>query len=214
MRSYSTAALITCLTVTVRRGEDSPNAPTTSTVSNAGPAAGNVPAGNTKTDDRSRQPRTLFRKATVPACDTEGSRTMRRDLNILTTAAILAAVTAAAGVQAVERHQTPTPSGEPAAQSRSSCTGIERTAERGRLLYDSEPKPLWFLPILLSEVEVIGAISPGQAFTICRRVDRSTWNRRWAWLQVCVASNGEENDERCGWITMPLQDANRWVSEP
>ena len=57
------------------------------------------------------------------------------------------------------------------------CQGVERTAQRGWLLYDSNPEPWWFLPLVLSEVHVIGAMSAGQEFTICRRIDRRTWRR-------------------------------------
>ena len=46
------------------------------------------------------------------------------------------------------------------------CQGVERTAQRGWLLYDSNPEPWWFFPLVLSEVHVIGAMSAGQQFTI------------------------------------------------
>ena len=57
------------------------------------------------------------------------------------------------------------------------CDGIEKTAERDWLLYNSNPEPWRFLPLILSEVHIIGAMSAGQQFTICRRVDRSTWRK-------------------------------------
>ena len=98
------------------------------------------------------------------------------------------------------------------------CLGVPRTADRGWLLYDSNPEPLPFLPIILSEVHVIGAIAPGQDFAICRRVDRSTWTRRSAWLQVSLRRDPSDPLETAGsalgWITMPRREANLWVSEP
>ena len=74
------------------------------------------------------------------------------------------------------------------------CQGVERTAQRGWLLYDSNPEPWWFFPLVLSEVHVIGAMSAGQQFTICRRVDRSTWRRRYAWLEVHMHDNRGDDE--------------------
>ena len=82
-------------------------------------------------------------------------------------------------------------------------------------MYNGNPEPRWFLPLLLSEVDVIGAVATGQRFTICRRIDRSTWRRRYAWLEVHMHdSSGDDEGFSVGWITMPRNDANKWVSEP
>ncbi len=92
------------------------------------------------------------------------------------------------------------------------CSGTQRTADRGWLLYDSNPRPFPLLPLIRSEVHLIGGISTGQQFTICERVDRSTWSRRTAWLHVRV-DDGNTNPS-LGWINMSREEADSWVPEP
>ena len=94
------------------------------------------------------------------------------------------------------------------------CIGVERTAEKPRILFDDNPRPFPFLPLLRSEVNQIGAILPGQQFTICSRVDRSTWNTRTAWLQVRVNDSREDTAASSGWINMSRAEANAWIPMP
>ena len=94
------------------------------------------------------------------------------------------------------------------------CIGVERTAEKPRILFDDNPRPFPFLPLLRSEVNQIGAILPGQQFTICSRVDRSTWNTRTAWLQVRVNDGHEDTAASSGWINMSRAEANSWIPMP
>ena len=97
------------------------------------------------------------------------------------------------------------------------CRGTQKTADRGWLLYDSDPRPFPLLPLILSEVDVIGGISAGQQFTICGRVDRSTWNRRTAWLQVGVDDGNNDPNLASGWINMSREEADRldsWIPKP
>ena len=95
----------------------------------------------------------------------------------------------------------------------SACIGVERTAEKPRILFDDNPRPLPFLPVLRSEVNQIGAILPGQQFTICSRVDRSTWNTRTAWLHVRLNEEAEDT-AASGWINMSRPEANSWIPMP
>lgn len=123
---------------------------------------------------------------------------MRQQLTRLANTGLLIALLTATGFTAGGRGQE--------------CTiGIERTAQRGRVLYDDNPKPVPFLPLIVSEVNPIGAISEGQQLTICRRVDRSTWNERSAWLHVRVDRNTA--DAQSGWIRMSREEANSWIEE-
>lgn len=94
------------------------------------------------------------------------------------------------------------------------CIEVERTAEKPRILFDNNPRPFPFLPLLRSEVNQIGAILPGQQFTICSRVDRSTWNTRTAWLQVRVDDGHEDTAAAAGWINMSRTEANSWIPMP
>lgn len=100
------------------------------------------------------------------------------------------------------------------AETEPRCIGIEKTAERWRVLYDSNPEPFLLLPLIHSNPEEIGSIAPGQQFTICRQVDRSTWNRRSTWLQVRVISGTDDANVRSGWITMSSEEANSWIPQP
>ena len=94
------------------------------------------------------------------------------------------------------------------------CIEVERTAEKPRILFDDNHRPFPFLPLLRSEVNQIGAILPGQQFTICSRVDRSTWNTRTAWLQVRVDDGHEDTAASAGWINMSRAEANSWIPMP
>lgn len=94
------------------------------------------------------------------------------------------------------------------------CIGVERTAEKPRILYDGNPKPLVILPLILSEVEEIGAIQPGEHFTVCSRIDRSTWNRRSAWLYVRVHGRPEGSTGSSGWINLSRAEAETWLPTP
>ncbi len=94
------------------------------------------------------------------------------------------------------------------------CIGLEETAEKPRVLFDDNPRPFPFLPLLRSEVNQIGAILPGQQFTICSRVDRSTWNTRTAWLQVRVNDGHDDTAASSGWINMSRAEANSWIPMP
>ena len=95
------------------------------------------------------------------------------------------------------------------------CWGIKATVDGLLILYDGNPKPFVLLPLLRSKVREIGIIHPRQEFTICTRVDRSTWNHRNAWLHVHVDGyGGEPNSRRSGWVTMSRQQANVWTPEP
>lgn len=96
----------------------------------------------------------------------------------------------------------------------SGCIGIEKTAEIWRVLYDSYPKPFLLLPLIHSNPNEIGVIAPGRQFTICRQVNRSTWHRRSAWLQVRVEPGPDAPDGRSGWITMSTDEANAWIRQP
>ena len=101
-------------------------------------------------------------------------------MSLLTTALLLINLT---GVQAPAEDRSPQSEHPPRgtdAEITQKCQGVERTAQRDWLLYDSNPVPWPFLPLILSEVNVIGTMSAGQQFTICRRIDRSTWRRRYA----------------------------------
>lgn len=91
---------------------------------------------------------------------------------------------------------------------------VERTAERPRILYDDNPTPIPILPLILSEVEQIGAIQPGEDFTICRRIDRSTWNRRSAWLYVEVDGRPTNSNGSSGWINVTRAEADTWIPVP
>ena len=137
-------------------------------------------------------------------------------MNRLTSTLLLLSLT---GAQALAENRSPQNGHSPGgtnAEITHKCQGVERTAQRGWLLYDSNPEPWCFFPLVLSEVHVIGAMSAGQQFTICRRVDRSTWRRRYAWLEVHVHDDNRGDNERfsAGWITMPRANANTWVREP
>ena len=91
------------------------------------------------------------------------------------------------------------------------CEGVDRTAERDRLLYDSHPEPWPVLPlILLNEAKVVGSLRTGEDFTICRRVDRSTWNQRYAWLEVQRPTDPTDGTTQRTWITMSRAAANEW----
>ena len=136
-------------------------------------------------------------------------------MNRLTSTLLLLSLT---GAQALAENRSPQNGHSPGgtnAEITHKCQGVERTAQRGWLLYDSNPEPWCFFPLVLSEVHVIGAMSAGQQFTIWRRVDRSTWRRRYAWLEVHVHDNrGDDEKFSVGWITMPRANANTWVMEP
>ena len=93
------------------------------------------------------------------------------------------------------------------------CIGIEKTAQKPWILYDSNPKPFPLLPLIVSDVNQIGAISPGQQLTICKRVDRSTWNRRSAWVQVRINTRNDYSGPQSGWITMSRDEADTWIPE-
>ena len=136
-------------------------------------------------------------------------------MKMLTTALSLTLSAATAACTATE-----TPSSPPETARRGTtterCEGVERTAERDRLLYDSHPEPWPVLPlILLSDAKVIGSMKAGEEFTICRRVDRSTWNRRYAWLEIQRPTDfGDDETTQRTWITMTRTAANEWVGEP
>ena len=95
------------------------------------------------------------------------------------------------------------------------CIGIEASTEKWQMLYDSNPKPWPFLPLIVSNVNEVGAIPPGSKFNICRRVDRSTWNQRSAWLYVHLkTNNGNDSGSQSGWITTSPDEASVWISQP
>ena len=127
---------------------------------------------------------------------------MREHITRLTNTVLVIALLTGTGFATGRRTQDPV-----------ECIGIEKTAEKPRILYDSNPKPFPFLPLIVSDVNQIGAISPGQQLTVCRRVDRSTWNRRSAWLQVRVNADNGDTDHPSGWITMSRDEANLWIPE-
>ena len=56
--------------------------------------------------------------------------------------------------------------------------------------------------------------SLAQEFTICSRVDRSTWNRRSAWLQVRVKNGDADTNPSSGWINISRAKANSWIPMP
>ncbi len=139
---------------------------------------------------------------------------MPQRITRLTNMVLLTAALAAIGFATVGRAQDPPPPKSADAEIKLVCIGIERTAEKPRILYDSNPEPFPLLPLIVSEVNQIGAISPGQQLTICSRVDRSTWNRRSAWLQVRVNDGNDGTSRPFGWITMSRDEANSWIPEP
>ena len=143
---------------------------------------------------------------------------MSRHIAALTVAVFCTAWLTALGFPGVLLLMDPSASGGNDGGPPRECVGIRKTADRGWLLYDSNPEPFPLVPMVLTEVHVIGAIAPEEAFTICRRVDRSTWTRRAAWLQVYVLRDPSDPLEPrgpvLGWITMPRHQADLWVSEP
>jgi hypothetical protein len=140
---------------------------------------------------------------------------MPHRISRLTKMVLLIAALAGTGFAAVRGAQDP--SSPESTNAEDGCSiGLEKEAEKPRILYDSNPKPFLLVPLILSEVSPIGSISPGQRLTICDRVDRSTWNRRSAWLQVRV-DDGDGNatgSRRAGWITMSRDEADLWIAEP
>ena len=126
---------------------------------------------------------------------------------------LLAALLTGTGFATGHRTHGPTPPVPANAESELECIGIEKTAEKPWILYDSNPEPFPFLPLIVSDVNQIGSISPGQQLTICKRVDRSTWNRRSAWIQVRVNTGNDNTDPSSGWITMSRDEANSWIPE-
>jgi len=140
---------------------------------------------------------------------------MPRHITRLTTAALLVALLSGTGFAPARSAQDifPAERGDDA-ETQARCIGIEKTAERWRVLYDSSPEPFLLLPLIHSNPKEIGSIAPGQQFTICRQVNRSTWNRRSTWLQVRVNSGTDDADVRSGWITMSTDEANSWIPQP
>ena len=139
---------------------------------------------------------------------------MREYITRLTSTVLLAAVLTGPGLGETDLSAARTPEG-----SQTPCTGIEATFEKGLVLYDSNPKPLPWLPILASEPRAIGIIQPEQELTICTRVDRSTWNTRSAWLEIRTESTDSaggnvEDSQTSGWINTSQQEADLWVPLP
>ena len=140
---------------------------------------------------------------------------MPQHITRLTNTVLLIAALAGTGFTTGRPTQDPPPPEPAVVETEFVCiVGIERTAEKPRILYDGNPEPFPFLPLIVSDVNQIGAISPGQQLTVCSRVDRSTWNRRSAWLQVRVNDGNDDTNPPSGWITMSRDEANLWIPEP
>lgn len=145
-------------------------------------------------------------------------RTMSRHIAAFTVAVFCTAWLTAAGFPGALLFEARSVPGSTDGGPPQECVGVRKTADRAWLVYDGNPKPFLLVPGVLTDVHVIAAIAPEQDFTICRRVDRSTWTRRAAWLQVYVPRDHSDPPEPrgpvLGWITMPRHQADLWVSEP
>lgn len=140
---------------------------------------------------------------------------MSRHITRLTSAVLLMALLSGAGIaMAWPAQDVSQAEREGDAEIEPACIGIEKTAEMWWVLYDSYPEPFLLLPLIHSNPNEIGRITPGQQFTICKQVNRSTWNRRSTWLEVRVVPGPDAPDVRSGWITMSTDEANSWIPQP
>ena len=139
---------------------------------------------------------------------------MPRYITRLTNAVLLMALLSGTGIATAQPAQGESQAeGEDGAEVEANCIGIKKTAERSRVLYDSNPKPFPLLPLIHSnDPQRVGRIDPGQQFTICKQINRSTWNQRWTWLQVRIDDDDVAADGiRSGWITMSSDEADSWL---
>ena len=138
---------------------------------------------------------------------------MPRYITRLTNAVLLTALFSGTGIAAARPAQDgPQAAGGGGPEIESNCIGIDKTAERYWVLYDSSPKPFLLLPLIHSVSQTVGRIVPGQQFTVCKQINRSTWNYRWTWLQVRV--NSGSGDVQSGWISMIRDDEDSWLLQP
>ena len=67
-------------------------------------------------------------------------------------------------------------------------------------LYHDNPRPYWFFPFILTDVEKKGTIPPEELFMICEVTHRSTWSERSLWLHIVAAGS------KRGWVDAGTYD--------
>ena len=67
-------------------------------------------------------------------------------------------------------------------------------------LYHDNPRPYWFFPFILTDVEQKGTIPPEELFMICEVTHRSTWSERSLWLRIVAAGS------KRGWVDAGTYD--------